>query len=366
MMPLRARAGTVAVLVAALTVLPAFFSGCGSASKRPRYLDDPRRHPEFGSKRYIKAVGISASSREEAELVARKQVSEQVLSSLQAVDSDRMREISDGMDSQQFVEYESVIESRTGFERAELIRTDPASAYRDEQGWYILAYLDRRALAEVVEADYLAETGKFGVFVRQARDAYRAGNACGVLAAWRGAMETFAELEKQARLLFIARDGEYAPHRENEERLIETFRMVEDLKQRMRFYVVMDGPRSVYGKERIRDLLQGFFEKMGLSASFCDDCRCKGPLAYRLRVKTREKETWGYLGPVCRLSVSATVVVCDTDQPVLELDLALDDLKGAHTSDASLALRNMYGQLDEAVAYQVFRESMATHFCLER
>jgi len=348
----------------ALLAALALFAGCASAPKKPAYLDDPGLHPVYGAPRYIKAVGVSAAGPEEAELQARKGVSAQVASSLEAVDSERLREANKaGGGSESLGEYESIVSTKTRFERAELIRVDPASGFRDKQGWYALAYLDRAALAQAVEGGYAREAGRLGVLSAQAVEDYRCGNPCGFLEKWRLAREVFGKMEEDSRVLFVASGGPYAPHRQNEQTFLELFKLKSDLKHRMRFYAILDGPASALGKARIQAMIQRFFDRQGLNVSFCTACHCTGPLAYRFLVKAREHRQWGFLGPVCGLSLSATVVVCETEQPVLELDMKLGHLKGVHARDEGLALGNLYAQLDENALYGSFREAMNAHFC---
>lgn len=358
-----ARAGCWVCLLA-VAVLSAGCAGKAPIQKKPAYLDDPSLHPVYGSSRYLTAVGVSATGPEEAELQARKRVSAQVHSSLEAVDSERLVEVKRaGGPGESLAEYVSLVSAKTRFERAELIKVDTASGFRDKDAWYALATLDRTALAQAAQADYAREAGRFLVLYDQASDAYRRGKPCVFLDKWTQAREAFGRMEREARVLFAAAGGPYAPHAPNEQAFLELFRLRADLKNRMRFYATLDGPASPAGKERIQAIFQRCFERQGLNVSFCSTCHCAGPLAYRFLVKAREHRQWGLLGPVVRLSLSATVVVCETEQPVLDLDLKLDHLRGAHARDEVLALGNLYGQIDEESLYRSFQEAMRAHFC---
>lgn len=345
-----------------LLLLAGLGAGCAAAPKRPAYLDDPALHPVYGAGGYLTAVGMSATSREEAELQARKRVSEQIMSSLKAVDAERLLEARGDGGEKSLAEYTSVIETRTDFDRAELIRVEPSAGYRDGNVWYAYAYLGKEDLRKAIEPEYAKKAGEFRAYAARADEAYGSLDLQGFAAAWRGAQAAFVALEPMARMLFVAQGGPYAPHRRIERRFLVLLDRKLALRDRLRFHLVLDGPRSAYGRQRLEAIFQGFFDRAGLKASFCSACACSGPLDFTFKVVAREKQQSGLLGPVFRLSLDAKVLLCETERSVMDLELCAREPRGAHTSDPDRALRNLYDQLDENALYEAFRRSMAVHF----
>lgn len=329
---------------------------------RPAFLDNPALHPAYGGERYLKAVGLSAAGRAEAEMAAKKGVAEQVRSSLRAVTTDRMEEIRRGGSETVVAEYRSLITTETAFDRAELIRIDAAASWKDGSAFYAFAYLDRAALAEALEPEYARDAAAFSALARNAERALEGGDPMGFIEGYRAAAEAFAGLEEKARVLSVAAGGPYAPHREEQGLFISLIDRQLALKSGLRFVVSLRGPESQLGRERLKAMFQGFFRQAGYRAVICESCQCGGPLEYPFRVEAREVFREGVLGPVCALSLTAKVVLCGSEQTLLQMDLTSPRMKGAHTSDRQVALRKLYDGLPREEIYRAFEAGMRARF----
>ena len=329
---------------------------------RPAFVENPALHPLYGGQGYLKAVGMSTVSQAEAELAAKTNVAAQVRSSLKAVTTVRKQEIQQRGSEAILNEYGTLITAETGFDRAEFIRIDPAAVWKEGSAFYAFAYLDRGALLAALEPEYKQEAAVFSALAQHADEAYESGDPRRFLENCQAARKSFSALEEKARVLFVARDGPYGPHEEQERVFMGLVERKVALKNGLQFLVSFRGPESQLGRERLQAIFQRFFERAGLNAVLCNSCPCEGGLHFRFVVEAREVFKEGVLGPICTLALAARVTICQGEQTVVSLNMSSPALKGAHTSDKGIALSKLYGNFPEESTYKIFKANMLGYF----
>jgi hypothetical protein len=351
------------ILPVAITII--YLYGC-SETKFPSYLKKPDTHPHFGGPNYLKAVAM-AETQENAELRAKEAIAAQIRSSLESMRAIYNIEIESQNQTGPCVtrriqeEYYENIKVEVSFSHAELIRIDQGSSGFYRNTYYAFAYLDKDELLRELKPDYEQLRRRFVVTSNLAMNDIRAGRVQEFTGNYRNSTDLYGKLEEKAHEISVILEKVYSPHLDSREAFLELIERRLDYMDRLSFTLIFNGPSSDIGKKKIKSIFQKFFKDAGLTTSLCDSCPCRGMEDYRFIINAREDCYAGHLGPVCSLHLDAYVEICMNLHRVCLINFP-DRMKGAHTRNYSLALKDLYRKLPERMMWDAFLLQMKQFF----
>ena len=359
------------------------FVGCGASS--PEAPTDPTVPPmvdyqqilrmRYPSQHYLAAIGASEHSIYEAESMARAEIANQIRSSIESellVASEEGQTSSTSAGDASQIEYTSLvssrIRSRTTFSHNELIRVDrnvPQTGGRHTA----IAFLDRAVAADRLQEDYGLKRGELDSALLAYERASGEAHPPAVATAWHDVSRSFSDLIPIAADHLAIRGARPVGFAEDESR----FRAAHDDRRGFaaRIHTVLIVESSAEGAElessrrTIESSLRSGMARLGLNPPSVipprpatDPCRSD---ASRVVLIARPELRWKRSptgGPLCELTVPASLYYCDTGETLATFDLSGTSIKGAHPSDRSRAVESAVGQFDEAFAAERLHEGL--------
>ena len=325
-------------ILAALSTFLFLLLACASTPKMPDYLRNPAAHPKFPRTHYMTAIGTSTESQNQAEIVAKGMVSEQIRSDILAVTESEMEEINRNGKIEGTQRLKSIIKTKSYFAHAQLIRSDPASFQKLDGQYHAFAYLSRAEVYPYFEREY---ENRAPVFRQSAADApYRKNDLPAYTTSFREAQTAFADLSAKAFEIQAVTRREYEAYLGD----VETYRSLEEnrtgLLRSLQLSIKVET-----GEAGLRNhLTAGLQEALGQLGLTTTPGSCR-PGRLHLQVKPLIECSSGYLGPVCNLSFDYELSDCRSQRNLAEGTVTGKELKGGHQRDKAIALQRLYQKL---------------------
>ena len=331
---------------------------CASTAKMPEYLRNPAVHPKFTRTHYMTAIGTDTRSQNQAEMAAKRLVSEQISSDIMAVTEDELAEINRNGRIEGTQHLKSIIKTKSYFAQAQMIHCDPSSFQKIDGQFHAFAYLSRAEVYQYSKREY---ENRAPVFRQSAADVpYRRNDLPAFTTSFREAQEAFADLSVKAFEIQAVTRREYEAYPDD----VKIYRNLEknrtSLLRSLQLSVKVETGEAGL-RNHLTAGLQDALGQLGLTAT-PGSCR---PGRMHLGVKPLIECNSGYLGPICKLTFDYELKDCRSQRNLTEGTINSKELKGGHQRDKAIALQRLYQKLKGRFLAPLLQEELAAVLPIE-